>query len=172
MELFLLRSARWRYWMLLAAAFGFTATGVLLLVVEKTSAGRFIAVVLILFFGAAAAVFARELFDGRPRIKIDGFGVEDRTLGVGIIPWSEIASAYRMDVQGHPFICLVLRDPKPWVEKVSWAKRAMMKGNRALGCTEFNLNLSGIDAEPEQVYELVLKLASADRRASSCKPES
>jgi len=46
-----------------------------------------------------------------------------------------------------------------------------MKGNRVLGCTEFNLNLSGTDAQADQVYELVLKLISADGLASDCKTE-
>jgi hypothetical protein len=144
------RRARWRYWLLLAVVLGFTAIGVLALAVEQTLAGRSIGGVLILFFGTAAVVFARELLDARPRIRIDEYGVEDRTLGVGTIPWSEIAFAYRREVQGHAFICLVLRDAQQW-------------GGR----TEFNLNLSGVNAGAERLYQLVLRLSMAAAKTGS-----
>jgi hypothetical protein len=41
------------------------------------------------FFALCAAVFIRQLFDTRPRILIDDQGLTDRTIGAGLIAWSD-----------------------------------------------------------------------------------
>ncbi|GGA37572.1 hypothetical protein GCM10010981_28410 [Dyella nitratireducens] len=115
----------------------------------------------ILFFGAGIPLFLWQLLDARPRLVIDDQGVFDRTLGVGVIPWSEITGAYVRSVNSADFICLELRDPTPWLQRLSPIKRAMVSANEAMGFTALNLNLSGVAADVQQVHELIVKMAAS-----------
>jgi len=90
-------------------------------------------------------------------LTIDDLGIDDRTLGVGKIPWSEITDGYRRAIRGNEFICLEVRNPELWLHKLSSTKRAMVKANRALGFTELNTNLSGLAVDAAQIHELILK---------------
>ena len=105
----------------------------------------------ICFFGAGIPLFIRGILDSRPRLTIDDHGICDRTLGVGAIPWSEITDAYARSIQGNDFICLTVRDPEMWLHRLSPVKQAMVKANRALGFSELNINLSGVDADTAQI---------------------
>jgi len=151
---------------LLIASVGFVATGIWLV-----SHGQSFGWVVILFFGSGLPIFLRNLIDSRPRLVIDADGVTDRTLGVGRIAWSDIESAYLQSIQGNDFICLELKDPAKYAQKLSKVRRAMAAANRNLGFTDFSLNLSGVNADSSQVFELVLKYcqvaAEAQRNSSN-----
>ena len=120
----------------------------------------------IVFFGTGAIVFAWQIVDSRPRLTIDENGVTDRTLGIGRIAWDDIESAYLATIQGNGFICLELRNPEQYLAKMSKTRRSMSPLNRELGFTDFNINLSNIDAGNSEVFELVMKHVEANRRAS------
>jgi hypothetical protein len=142
--------------LLLVCAVGFVAVGAF--IVRHARAGdEWKGWLSIVFFGACIPLFAWQLVDARPRLVIDDHGVLDRTLGVGVIPWTEIVGAQLHSIQGHGFISLKLRDEERWKEKLSPIKRAMIPANEALGFSAFNLNLSAIAAEPSDVLELILK---------------
>lgn len=111
----------------------------------------------ILFFGCGIAVSVWQIADSRPRLIIDEDGVLDRTLGIGRIAWSDIEAAYVRSISGNDFICLELKNPEEYAQKLSKVKRAMAAANRDLGFTDFNLNLSGVDASTDEVFELVMK---------------
>lgn len=60
-------------------------------------------------------------------------------------------------ISGNDFICLELKNPEKYSQKLSKVKRAMAAANRNLGFTDFNLNLSGVDARTDEVFELIMK---------------
>jgi hypothetical protein len=115
-------------------------------------------------FGPGIPLFIRQLLDTRPRLVIDESGVLDRTLGVGRIAWGDIESAYVKSIKGNDFICLTLRNPEVYLGTLSPTRRAMATANRKLGFTEINLNLSGVAADTNEIYELVLKNSEVFRR--------
>src|SRR5206468_1849905 len=100
----------------------------------------------------------------RPRLVIDDFGIYDRTLKIGRIPWAEITGAQVRSVHGNDFVCLAVRDPKIFLHQLSLAQKALVKVNRALGFSELNINLSGVKADTAQIYDLILKMSEAARR--------
>jgi len=67
----------------------------------------------------------------------------------------------RKSVQGNHFICLELRHPEPWLEKLSPIKRALVSANQALGFSALNLNLSAVAADPAEVLKLIQKAIAA-----------
>jgi hypothetical protein len=160
MEKLIIKNSRWKLVLLLIACIGFVAAGIWM-VIEGEWFGWFS----ILFFGSGIPIFIWQIADSRPRLIMDARGVLDRTLGVGYIAWSDIQAAYVRSISGNDFICLELKNPEKYARKLSKVKRAMSAANRNLGFTDFNLNLSGIDARTDEIFELVIKYCQAANEA-------
>ncbi len=152
MEKLIIKNSRWRHVRLLLGCIGFVAVGVWIV-----AHGKPFGWVPIVFFGTGIMVSVWQIADARPRLIIDERGVLDRTLGVGRIDWSDIEAAYVRSISGNDFICLELKNPEKYSQKLSKVKRAMAAANRGLGFTDFNLNLSGVDVKTDEVFELLMK---------------
>ena len=152
MEKLIIKNARWKHVLLLIASIAFVIAGI-----GMVSQGKMFGWLAILFFGAGIPIFIWQILDARPRLIIDEQGVLDRTLGVGSIAWSDVEAAYMRSISGNDFICLELKNPEKYMQKLSNVKRAMASANRNLGFTDFSLNLSGVDAKTEEIFELVMK---------------
>ncbi len=161
MEPVVIRSARGKYAVLLVIAALLTTCGAVAAVVGRSPADRWLGVGVALFFGAGIVLFSRELLRSGPRIVIDDQGILDHTLGVGRIPWSDITDAYPMSMQGNDFICLELRNPEVWTQKLNPVQRALVAANRKIGFTELSINLSGVSANPVRIHELIVKSIQA-----------
>ena len=157
MQAIVVSSSRLRYVLLLFGALGFVTAGILM-ILYAPAADRWIGWASVAFFGSGVVVFARQIIDARPRLIIDNVGVLDRTLGIGRIPWSQIVGARLVSIQRVPFISLSLRDPDRWLQRLSPIGRAIATANAGLGLPPFNLNLAAVDADPEQVLQLVLQM--------------
>jgi hypothetical protein len=152
MEKLIIKSSRWKHVLLLIGCIGFVASGIWMVI-----AGKGFGWFAILFFGSGIPISIWQIADSRPRLIIDEHGVLDRTLGVGRIAWGDIEAAYVRSISGNDFICLELKNPEKYSQKLSKVKRAMASANRSLGFTDFNLNLSGVDASTDEVFELLMK---------------
>lgn len=152
MEKLVIKNSRWKYVLLLIGSLGFVAAGIWMLI-----KGEWFGWLAILFFGSGIPIFIWQIADARPRLIIDEQGVLDRTLGVGRIAWSDIEAAYVRSINGNDFICLELKNSEKYGQKLSKVKRAMASANRGLGFTDFNLNLSGVDARTDEIFELLMK---------------
>jgi len=161
MEPIVIGNSRWKYVLLLVVCLGFVAGGVFILMMDKSPKNLAGGWGCIVFFGAGIPIAVWQIFDSRPRLIIDEHGINDRTMGVGLIPWSEIEDAYVMSIERNDFICLVVRDPSLWIHKLSPLQKAMASTNLKLGFTELNVNLSGIDVSSRQIHELILKMSAA-----------
>ncbi|AYA35859.1 hypothetical protein D3Y59_01625 [Hymenobacter oligotrophus] len=151
-------NSRWRHALLTFGGLAFVAMGVWLLVkTDKWGLG----LVSILFFGACAAVGIWQMVDTRPRLRITDEGILDRTLGVGLIRWTDIADAYVNAVNREHFICLHLHNEEEYVGRLSPLRRKLANANHALGFTTISINLSGVDINPEQLLEYILKQSAA-----------
>jgi hypothetical protein len=164
MDTVVITNSRWHALLLLLGSLGFVAGGVFILVMDKSALAGWAGIV---FFGSCALIAVWQLVDNRPRLIIDDYGVMDRTLGIGVIPWDEIENAFLRSISGCAFVCLVLRDPEKYTQNFSKVRRAMASANQALGFTEFNVNLAGVNARAEEVFELILKKCAATRVSST-----
>jgi hypothetical protein len=152
MKKLIIKNSRWKYVPLLIGSFGFVAAGIWMVI-----QGEAFGWIALAFFGSGVPIFIWQIVDSRPRLIIDERGVSDRTLGIGRIRWSDIEAAYVRSIAGNDFICLELKNPEKYKQKLSKVKRAMASANRGLGFTDFNLNLSGVDASTDEVFELLMK---------------
>ena len=156
-------NSRWRYGLLVLLGLAFVAAGVWMIVAD----GEWLMGMLsIVFFGACAAVGIWQFLDTRPRLQITDEGIIDRTLAVGLIPWADITDAYVQAVKQEYFICLHLRNEETYVAQLSPLRRKMTAANRALGFTALSINLSGVEINPDQLLEYILK-QSADAQLAA-----
>ena len=153
-------NSRWRYALLTLGGLVFVAIGVWMIVAD----GKWgLGLLEIAFFGLCAAVGAWQFFDSRPRLRISNEGITDRTLGVGLIKWTDIEDAYLRYVNNEAFVCLVLRNGAPYMAQLSPLKKRLAAANQALGFTPISINLGGVAINPDQVLEYILKQAAAVR---------
>jgi len=155
MEQIVIRTARLKAVMLTFVSFAFVAAGIFILSFDRGTSTIAVGWLAIVFFGACSIVGVMQIFDSRPRLIIDDQGVLDRTLRCGKIPWSDILDARLQTISDQPFICLDLRDEERYLKAISPTRRALVSANRALGFSAFSLNLSQLDADPHEVFELV-----------------
>ena len=164
MDQVIVKNSRFRYVLLLLIAIGFVVAGLYIVFGANGAGNALLGWVSIIFFGSGIPLFAWQLYDSRPRLIIDEQGILDRTLGVGRIPWSEITQAHIQTLSGNDFICLELEHPEEYAAKLSPVRRAASSANRALGCTDFIINLSGVNASTEEIFELIMKGCEQYRR--------
>ncbi|HRH40153.1 MAG TPA: STM3941 family protein [Pyrinomonadaceae bacterium] len=162
MEKIIIKNSRWKHVLLLIGCLGFVSAGIWIVLIGKPFGW-----VAILFFGTGIPVSIWQIADSRPRLIIDEQGVLDRTLGVGRIDWEDIIAAYVRSISGNDFICLELKNPDYYAQKLSPVKRGMAAANRGLGFTDFNLNLSGVDANTDEVIELIMKYCELNAVANT-----
>ena len=167
MEKVIIRNSRWKHVLLLIGCIGFVAAGIWMII-----QGKQFGWVALLFFGSGIPISIWQIADSRPRLIIDDSGVLDRTLGVGRIEWTDIQEAYVRSISGNDFICLELKNPEKYSQQLSQVKRAMADANRGLGFTDFNINLSGVAASTDEIFELLMKYceAAAKRQEKPIQP--
>ncbi len=165
MEPIVIRKSWLRSLLLVIVGFAMTGGGVFIILVKP--ADKWIGLFTVFFFGACTLVAVQRLLDSRPRLVIDDHGIYDRTLGVGRIPWSEITGAEVRSIQGNEFVSVYVRDARMLRMEVSPLRNALNAANRALGFSEFNINLSGLAIDANQLQELIVKRSEAARRHTS-----
>jgi hypothetical protein len=113
--------------------------------------------------GYAAVAMIRSRRDGQAPITIDDRGILDRRLRYGLIEWNDIEGAYLRRYtptgwrtgSGSILLCLQLRDPKKYTDRLPPITRRLVGLNALFGETSVFLNLTGTDAEPEEIVDLI-----------------
>lgn len=158
MEEIKIKNSRIKYLFVLIGAFGFVACGLFLVV--KTDA-VWVGWMSILFFGSMIPLFIWQLKDTAARLIINDQGVYDRTLKVGMIPWHDIQNAFIKEIAGNSFVCLELKNTEHYLSKLNPLMKAAVNANIKLGFTPLSLNLSGVNADANQILEVVIKMSAA-----------
>ncbi|WP_417942995.1 STM3941 family protein [Flavobacterium sp. RS13.1] len=118
----------------------------------------FIAWLCIGFFGLGIFVGLFNLFDRRPQIIINEFGIYDRNTLKDFINWELIYDAYLINIRSQKFVCLVIDEKyRPSNNKNKWYKLAA-KLNEEIGAQEMNISLGHIDINAERFLEFILKM--------------
>lgn len=144
----------------LLGSLGFVAGGIFILLAGGPTLVGWMAIV---FFGACALVLGKQMLSAGARLVIDHGGVLDRTLGVGIIPWDRIENAFVKQISSSSFVCLEITRVEDFLRGLSPLKRKLVDLNVKLGYSPLSLNLTGLDADPREVCELILKQIESRR---------
>jgi hypothetical protein len=104
------------------------------------------------FFGLCFVAILFQLFRQGPTVVIDEFGVFDRRLGVGPIPWEDIASVSAAQVKSQRLILLWLRNEDQYLSHVSAWRHRLAAANRALGFSPFCMSFTGLTPGFDEAY--------------------
>ena len=88
-EPIIIRNSRWGLGFVLLASLAFMVVGIFMLLLD----GRRSTAWIVIIGGVCAAFALLPLMILRPRVVIDGHGINDLRLRFGLIPWSEISDA-------------------------------------------------------------------------------
>jgi hypothetical protein len=115
----------------------------------------------IVLLGASAAFLIMSWFIGgyETRLVINDYGIEDRRLGVGLIPWNQIESVYLESKYSLQYLCLKVRSPEKFLDKLPHPKRQQLEKHRSLGFTIFNISVADMDIDPLDLLQLVRKMS-------------
>jgi hypothetical protein len=146
------------FWLLRAlGAAGMATIGAIWVV--KAGLGSFqgwFSMLVLAFGGVGAVVGIREGTRRGPRLTLDERGLHDRSLGVGVIEWSDITRASPYWMAKKPFVALELRDPAKYVARASRFKQLLARQAVANGLPPFSVNLVGVNADATKVAELIM----------------
>jgi len=104
----------------------------------------------------------QQVFRSGPTLTISDAGIDDQRLGVGLIPWRDVAaiSVVRLgnSVSGRfPVIELHLKDEAAYLRKWPIWRRAGVPLARAMGTAPFNMNLAWLTPGFALVFEYMKK---------------
>ena len=153
------------FWLLRAA--GSAVIGAVAIFSLRAGLGSFVgwfSLLCLAFGGIGTAVGLIHGLRRGPRITLDTTGVHDRTLGVGVIPWSDIARVEPYGVAQQGFVGLHLHDAAPYLARASVVKRLLARLNAGSGFPAFSVNLAGVDADPQQVAKTIVRMHAESHR--------
>ena len=100
-----------------------------------------------------------------PHVTLSDEGIEDRTNGMGRIPWSAIASFERKTIYGHAYLVLRLHDPAALLAKRSaWTQWTHSLAEQQLGVDGVPIRISGLPVPAEDVVAEVARSIEEARR--------
>jgi hypothetical protein len=150
MQKIIFKNSLWRYLILLFSCLMFVAIS--FFIRDKNSIVAWLGII---FFGSGISGCLWGIFNRSPRLIIDEQGVFDQTLRIGTILWEDIISAHLQSVNGNFFICLELRNSEKYKRKVFAWRKYLISYNKNFGFADFNLNLTGLAADPREVLKII-----------------
>lgn len=85
----------------------------------------------IIFFGATGIFGIKKLFDRKPGMVIDEYGIIDNSssIGAGFIKWQDITGIRTERVMSSSFLLIFVKDPSSLLDRKTGLKRKLMKAN-------------------------------------------
>ena len=116
----------------------------------------------IIFFGLGYFVGFFNLFDRRPQIIINEYGIYDRTFDLGVINWKVIKNAYLKRIYRQKFICLVIDEKYKPLKKKGLFHKAIVRFNVAIGAQEINLYLGHFRIDYKKLTDFILQIINSE----------
>ena len=114
------------------------------------------------FFGMGVPVLCIQLFRTGPQISIDSSGITHHRWKMGIIRWNEIDRVWVGSVRSARFLCVKLKDPTVFTERLPVHARKMATLNAGLGFGDLTLGFQGFSPGLKEVWNY-LETAHPDK---------
>ena len=121
------------------------------------------------FFGIGIIFISRKLFDNKPGLIIDEYGITDNTnaTSIGLIEWNDIIRVEKKQVMFTKFLILHTNNPEKYIERAKnfISKRAVEMNSKTYGSpisiTSNSLKINFEDLETLITREISEREASA-----------
>jgi len=110
-----------------------------------------------LFLLPAAMFYFIEFVRGGIRARIGPAGIEDRVLGVGLIPWADIEDVDLAVTSAAGSLVITLRNEDEWVRRMPLTSRAWAEFNRLVRHPRCAVNLAGSGVNRFEVLAAALE---------------
>lgn len=109
------------------------------------------------FFGAAALVAVRKLFDRKPGLIVDAEGIVDNASGIaaGRIPWTDILGFEQRRISNQRLLSVLLKNPEAYVAKSGAFKRLLQRANLAMGYSPVMLSSNALSVDFDTLCALL-----------------
>jgi len=107
----------------------------------------------IAFFGPAAFILARRLFDREPQLIVDERGIYSKHWSSKAVPWNEIQRIVHASVQRQHFLCVFLTNPDRHPPETFMGQA--MRANRALGFGDLAISVTGTNRSFDELCRAV-----------------
>jgi hypothetical protein len=111
--------------------------------------------VVIVAFGGIAWTCLGQLMDRKPRLAISENGICVTHWDVGTIPWHELSDAFIKTNGDAEYICVTLRNPESFRERISKLARVVNTSTLKTGYSDFTLKPADMGLDANMILELV-----------------
>lgn len=122
--------------------------------IEAVAAGW----VCMVFFGGGVLLIVGRVLAKEPPLVLSQAGIEDRRLGAGLVPWSEIADVGLVVVKSRTFLAIELVDEDSLLARLSFWPRLRGRLNRSIGWTPWSISFNDLEPGPEAAMAYVESL--------------
>ena len=108
-------------------------------------------------YGIAFLLLLQKLIRRGPKVILSNKGIEDRRLGIGLIPWEEISQLAIEHIHAAEFLAVSVIDPDKYATRMSWANRL---GSRSLvkhGYPPIAISFEMLDTSWEVIWTFIEK---------------
>jgi hypothetical protein len=95
------------------------ACAIFLIIVAPVNAGRIIGLVGVAFFGTVSNALLRRVRAKAPRWETSAWGVSIEGSPFGLVEWRDVERAYLWRQPTAELLCLCVRDPSKYMERLS-----------------------------------------------------
>lgn len=147
---------------LLLGALLFVAVGIFLAMTGETAFDRTMGWLCAAFFGLVVVAAAKNVVKSGVVFAFDLSGISDENRGV-VIPWTEIEEVVVISIHGTRFLGVSLRQPEPFLARVSALQRKVAKANEAMGLGHWGFTFAGITPGIDEAIQFVQRNVPAVR---------
>lgn len=109
----------------------------------------------LVFFGFAFLKALLDLLRPATKIIINDKGIEDRRWRVGVVPWDEITAIELRSIGPAKCLCLKVRDPDKYIDRMSAIHRCCVWANGLFGYPPISIAFTGLSPSIEQAWEYI-----------------
>lgn len=138
-------------WFLFLLSFAFVVFCIWMYASNNDEAAAFSGVL----FAIMSIVLFRWAMSPGARVVLDEYGIEDRTIGVGLIEWQDISGVSIGQVKGIVSINLHVKNEDEYLERLNPFRRYFAKLGVRMGYSAITIGIQGLKITPEELVKMI-----------------
>lgn len=109
-----------------------------------------------IIFGFFGGFTIWKLFDKKPGLELDGFGIIDNASGLaaGLIPWSDVVDTGIFEVQKQKMLVIRVKDPEKYIMRGGPFKRLFVKANHKMCGSPIVISPNALEIDFDELVSL------------------
>jgi hypothetical protein len=167
----IIRKSRW--WSVVSLVGTLIALGIIfrILLDRNSTWALWVIIIFFGFFSGFIVVWLGQLWSPEPRLTISEEGIFAAHWNVGLISWNDIGGVFVKTDGGDEYVCLTLRDPESFRDRMGKLARIFNTATRQTGFSDFTVKPADFGFTTNMLLELVrLQIELAKTRPKPTAP--